>query len=136
MIFLKISNKKYLFGKFRAIVLFPFCFCIKDFHNLKIVHEKIHGRQFIEFFFIGLMIFNFLIVSEILDSLLYLLLAYFTYYVFYILEFILRFLYYWNFGKAYRMISFEQEAYKGMYTDFYLQERLILASLKYLFRWR
>lgn len=59
-------------------------------------------------------------------------LAYVFFFALYILEFIVRFLVHWNWGKAYRLISFEQEAYKYDDKPYYLKSRKGMSWYRFL----
>ena len=78
-------------GKAEAITIFPLIFLrhqrLKE-NKILINHERIHLLQAIE-------------------------LLVFPFYVWYMLEFLIRYLYYKDFDNAYRNISFEREAYEN-----------------------
>lgn len=93
-----------------AITLFPFIL-LRASHlrtnNVLINHERIHlGQQ-----------------SELLIV---------PFYAWYGLEFLIRLVYYKNFSRAYRNISFEREAYKNENDLNYLKSRPFFNFLKYL----
>ncbi|MDM9631584.1 hypothetical protein QU605_08890 [Robiginitalea sp. M39] len=71
-------------------------------------HERIHLRQQAELFLV-------------------------FFYIFYLVEWLLKSLYYLDFYRAYRNISFEREAYMEEQNLQYLQERKPYQALKYLF---
>jgi len=102
---------KYLIPKgFVGITLYPFIFLktkeLKD--NVVLVnHEKIHLKQQLE-----------------------LLIVFF--YLFYIIEWMFKFLKYKNSKQAYYNLSFEREAYLNEKNLNYIKERKIAAFLKYL----
>ncbi|MFV8226249.1 hypothetical protein [Christiangramia aquimixticola] len=105
-----IVNKKLLSGRFKGISLWPFV--ILESKQLKensffLNHEKIHLRQQLEL----LLIF---------------------FYVWYAIEFFIRYLSCKDGMLAYRNISFEKEAYRREYNLKYLKERPFWAFLKYL----
>lgn len=93
-----------------GMALFPFIlvrdkrFCTDD---VLIRHEKIHLRQQLELLII-------------------------IFYIWYVLEFFVRWVKYRSRVKAYRTISFEQEAYTHERNPQYLDERDFFAFLKYL----
>ena len=102
---------KYLVPKgYTGISVFPFVFLkSKDLKldSVLINHEKIHLRQQLEMLVI-------------------------PFYIFYVLEFIIRFFQFKNWHKAYRNISFEKEAYLNENHLEYLNQRPFWAFLKYL----
>jgi hypothetical protein len=71
-------------------------------------HERIHLRQQAELFLV-------------------------FFYLLYLLEWVLKSLYYLDFYKAYRNISFEREAYLHENNLHYLRERKAYQGLKYIF---
>lgn len=102
---------KYLVPKgYAAIALFPFVFVkyigLKD--NQEFVnHEKIHLRQQLEMLII-------------------------PFFVWYGLEFLIRWILYRNWSLAYKSISFEREAYTNENNLEYLQSRLFWRFVSYL----
>ncbi|MEP3836457.1 MAG: hypothetical protein ABJM36_02365 [Algibacter sp.] len=102
---------KYLVPKgYTGMTVYPFVFLksadLKT--NLVLInHEKIHLKQQVELLII-------------------------PFYVFYILEFLIRLLQYRNWQKAYRNISFEREAYCNQFNLEYISGRSIWSFLKYL----
>ncbi len=102
---------KYLTPKgFRGITLYPFVFIkyAKDKLNPVFVnHEKIHIRQQLE-----LLIFPF--------------------YIWYLLEYLIRIIQYKNSYLAYRNISFEREAYANEANLKYLNQRKSFVFLNYM----
>lgn len=95
---------------FVGVTLFPFIFLknkkLKENKTL-INHEKIHIKQQAEL----LLIF---------------------FYIFYILEWILKFLRHKNRYLAYKNISFEREAYQNENNFNYIKNRKFWAFIKYL----
>jgi len=102
---------KYLVPKgYTALTLFPFVFLkSKHFKMNKVLlnHEKIHLRQQLEMLVI-------------------------PFYLFYVIEFLIRLIQYKNWDKAYRNISFEREAYCNESNLEYLMQRTFWSFLKYL----
>jgi len=102
---------KYLLPKgFRGISLFPFIvFSDKAAKNNLVLlnHEKIHIRQQLEMLVI-------------------------PFYVWYALEFIVRYFQYKNWDLAYRNISFEREAYTNEKDLNYLKQRSFWEFYKFL----
>ena len=102
---------KYLVPKgYTGITIFPFVFLkskqLKG-NQVLVNHEKIHLRQQIELLII-------------------------PFFVFYVLEFLIRFIEYRNWQMAYRNISFEREAYAKQCDLNYLKHRSFWTFLKYL----
>ncbi|GAA4892945.1 hypothetical protein GCM10023311_16720 [Flaviramulus aquimarinus] len=102
---------KYLVPKgYTGMTIFPFVFLkakhLKD-NRVLINHEKIHLKQQIELLVI-------------------------PFYLFYMIEFIIRWFQYKNWHKAYRNISFEREAYFNEHHLEYINNRPLWTFLKYL----
>ena len=101
---------KYFPKGYIAMAVWPFIL-IKDTSLIEgtniLNHEKIHFRQQLE-----LLIFPF--------------------YIWYVLEFILRLANQKNWNKAYRNISFEREAYTHESNNDYLKKRPFWGFIKYL----
>jgi hypothetical protein len=101
---------KYLVLKgYNGVTLFPFI--ILKHHSFRenkvlINHERIHLKQQLELLVIG-------------------------FYLWYIIEFLVLYVKYKNWNKAYRTISFEQEAYSNEIHLRYLKGRPLFAFLKY-----
>lgn len=133
MIFIKLTNKEYLFKRIRAITFpFPFVFYSKVLAAYHKRHESIHNRQFMEIAFISLVILNTLISFEVLNSYYWLLAAYPIYYIVYLLEMLIKRFIYGNWNLAYRNISFEREAYSNQNDTAYLSNRLPFSFLNYI----
>jgi hypothetical protein len=91
-----------------GLAIFPFIFTKKNTQNKVLInHELIHHRQQLE-----LLIFPF--------------------YLWYVFEYLLKLARYQSHSKAYRHISFEQEAYQHDSDLNYLKNRPIWAFLKYI----
>ncbi len=102
---------KYIVPKgYTGMAIYPFVF-LKEKHlkndTVLINHERIHLRQQLELLLL-------------------------PFYVFYIVEFLCRLLYYLNWKKAYKNISFEREAYANEQDLDYLKQRRFWCFLKYL----
>lgn len=101
---------KYLVpSRFAGITLFPFILLRsqRDKENpVTVNHERIHLRQQLEL----LLIF---------------------FYLWYVLEFVIRLAFTRNRFAAYRSISFEREAYGNEYDPTYLERRKMWAFLKF-----
>lgn len=100
-----IKNKIIPFGRFDAMVVWPFVFVKDDVSDKVINHERIHARQQIEM----LVIFFFM---------------------WYVVEWLIRKIF--GNGIAYRNISFEREAYLNQLNSDYLQHRKFFSWTKYL----
>lgn len=102
---------KYMVPKgYTALAIYPIVFLKSK--NLKLNkvllnHEKIHLRQQLEMLVI-------------------------LFYLFYVVEFLIRLLQYKNWHKAYSNISFEREAYCNESNLDYLKQRTFWCFLKYL----
>lgn len=95
------------FRKIGGIALFPFVLVAQKRPSKRIInHEKIHLRQQIEMLII-------------------------PFYIWYLLEWIFLFVKYRSWWKAYRRISFEEEAYANENNLEYLQKRKLWAFLRY-----
>ena len=102
---------KYIVPKgYSGMTIFPFVFLkskqLKE-NQVLINHEKIHLRQQLELLVI-------------------------PFYLFYIIEFLVRLIQYKNWQIAYRNISFEREAYTNEFNLYYLKHRPFWSFLKYL----
>lgn len=96
--------------KYSGLTIFPFIF-LKNKESINNIlflnHEKIHLKQQIELLWI-------------------------FFFVWYFIEYGIRILQYKNHDLAYKMISFEKEAYKNEQDLNYLKSRKTFAFLKYL----
>ncbi len=102
---------KYMVPKgYTGITLFPFVFVkyssLKE-NNVFLNHERIHLRQQLELLVL-------------------------PFFVWYVLEFLIRYLRYRNWALAYRNISFEREAYAREDSLCYLKKRSIWNFRHYL----
>ena len=98
------------FGKADAITIFPFIVLRREVFKdnvLLLNHERIHLIQALEL----LIIF---------------------FYFLYLLEFLVRYIQLKDFGKAYRRISFESEAFANQSNMRYIKERKFWGFLKYM----
>ncbi|WP_029903783.1 hypothetical protein [Prevotella sp. 10(H)] len=94
---------------FGAINLFGLIIVRKDYGSLTRVeqnHEQIHTQQMMEMLFV-------------------------VFYLFYIIEWLVRLIQYRDRMKAYQNISFEREAYACMYDLSYLKKRKLFAFRNY-----
>lgn len=95
---------------FRGITLYPFIFVreLKDKNNAVLIyHERIHLRQQLEMLII-------------------------PFYIFYLLEWLVKWCYYRNRHVAYKNLSFEREAYQNETNFEYLKHRKWFQFLKYV----
>ena len=102
---------KYLVPKgFKGLTIFPFVFVRyqHDASNATLInHERIHLRQQLELLML-------------------------PFFVWYILEFFVRWVQYQNKFLAYKNISFEREAYVNERNHNYLKNRNLFSFLKYI----
>ena len=101
-----IIRVKYLFG-YKAMALWPFILVVGTANAYTLNHERLHHRQQLEMLVIG-------------------------FYLWYLVEYLVRLIQHKNHNKAYMAISFEKEAYAMAGNLNYLKYRKFLASLKYL----
>lgn len=107
---LLIISKFWVPKGFSGITIFPFVFVRDVFwaeEKSFVNHEKIHLRQQLELLIV-------------------------LFFIWYGLEFLIRLIYYKNFKKAYRNISFEREAYANEHNETYLNTRHFFLFLRYL----
>lgn len=103
-----IRNRILPFGKkYYAINLFGILFAKGPCGAITINHERIHTAQMKELLFI-------------------------PFYIFYILEWLIRLLQYRNSFTAYRNISFEREAYANESNPDYISKRKPYSFLRYI----
>lgn len=93
-----IINNIIPFKGFKCINLFGILFCRKQLNKIDINHETIHTKQ----------------IQELL---------YIFFYLWYIIEYLIRLVIYRNTKLAYKNISFEREAYQNQYNLDYLSNR-------------
>ncbi len=100
---------KFRFRNYIAITIYPFIIINKNYRgNLVLVnHEKIHSKQQVELFWL-------------------------FFFIWYIVEFIVRYIQYKNWYLAYKNISFEREAYQNEKKLTYLLSRKKFSFIKYL----
>lgn len=97
------------FKNYIAIAIFPFVFIHKNYKGNTVIinHEKIHLRQQIELWWI-------------------------VFFVWYLIEFLIKLIKYKNWDNAYKNISFEKEAYLNEDKLEYLKRKKYLSFIKYL----
>lgn len=105
-----IKNNIIPFKGYLAMCIFPFIFVRKDARALKttdINHETIHGKQQIEMLWV-------------------------LFFLWYIIEWLIRLIQYRNAITAYKNISFEREAYYHQAEAGYLEIRKPYSFIKYI----
>jgi len=124
-----IRNNLIPFPGYKAITLWPFVFVRKNawYSNDTDRHERIHGRQQLEMLLIGMVLAAF-------GCGWWSLLALPVFYLWYGLEYIIRLCITRDHDRAYRSISFEQEAYAHERDADYLKHRRLYAWLRYVFK--
>jgi hypothetical protein len=106
-----IANKYLIPKGYRGLTVFPFVlvkYALDKENEIFVNHERIHLRQQLELLVI-------------------------PFFVWYFLEFLVRFIQYKNWNLAYRNISFEREAYSNEKDLDYLKRRSFWSFLKYIF---
>ncbi len=103
------TSLRFLPKRFHAIAIFPFIFLRRGGaeNEILINHERIHLRQ----------------QAELLVL---------PFYLWYLIEYLMKLIIYRNHNKAYRNISFEREAYKNDENLNYLKVRKFWSFVKYL----
>ena len=123
------------FKGYLAMCVFPFIFVRKDARNLTVKdinHEKIHGRQQVEMYIVGVILTLILFICGLSCWSLFALPVFFIWYG---VEWFLRLCAYgFNQNEAYHNISFEQEAYGNESNLDYLRTRKHFSWCKYLFK--
>lgn len=104
-----IINNIIPFKGYIAITLFPFIFARSKISNLVYNHECIHAEQQKELFII-------------------------FFFVLYIIEYLIKLIITFNHTKAYKSISFEQEAYKFEKDNLYINKRKHYCWINYIFK--
>ena len=98
-----------IFRKYAAITLWPFIVMNKNYKGKEVIlnHETIHLKQQIELLII-------------------------PFYLWYFIEFVVRYFQYKSWDLAYRNISFEREAYGNEKNMEYLEKRKFWGFWKYI----
>ncbi len=117
-----VFNNTIPFDGFKAITIYPFIF-VRDEYRFKfnvvdINHENIHAQQQCEVFAVSLVLLQLLWV---LGAGMWSFIVLPMYFYLYILEYIIKLVYYRSSNMAYRAISFEQEAYDNEYDLKYIR---------------
>lgn len=95
------------------------------------IHEGIHLQQLIESLLLGVGLFVIMIKE---GCGLWSVSALFLFYVWYVVEFIVKLALTFSWKKAYMSVSFEQEAYGNHLEKNYLERRPAFAWVKYIFK--
>ena len=107
-----IISKYFFYRDYVGLSLWPFII-LKDPElsndQVLINHERIHLRQQLELFIL-------------------------PFYCWYLLEWILKSIWYFSFYRAYRNLSFEREAYRHEVDPAYLSDRKMYAFTSYLWK--
>lgn len=128
-----IRNKLIPFKGYKAMTVWPFVFVRKDqeYNEVDANHETIHGAQQVEcHIVIGLILLIMACVG--IFRLWWILCTPLFYFLFYVLEYMIRCLAYGDNEEGYRNISFEQEAYNMENTLPYMSFRTPFEWVKYL----
>lgn len=122
-----VKNKYIPFGRFDYISIWPFIFVKKEMPEVNENHERIHGEQQKELFFLSLLI---MIICKVAWYVLPL--SYLVYYVFYAINWLVEVVKIPFTGdkKAYKDILFEREAFEGQEYSKYLIVRKPFAWLR------
>ena len=125
-----VRNSMIPFDGYKAMTIWPFIFVQEDesFNKVDERHERIHGRQQVEMALVGAILS---LGLYFLDCGWWSLLGLLLFYVWYVLEWLVRLVIGSN---AYRNISFEQEAYENERFPNYLGDRKPFSWVKYLFK--
>lgn len=129
-----IYNNIILFVGFKAITILPFIFARNSAKPLKdyvVNHETIHLRQQLEVLITSLILFLAMILIFGI-SWWWLLASPLFYYVWYGIEWLIRFAICHDTHVAYRNIAFEQEAYNNQLDMKYLSNRKLFAWIEYI----
>lgn len=104
-----IINKIIPFKGYKAITFWPFIFARKELDKYALNHENIHGEQQKELLVI-------------------------PFYIFYILEYIIKLCITFSTSKAYHFVSFEQEANRYDHDLNYIKHRTHYNWIKRIFK--
>ena len=95
------------------------------------IHEGIHLQQLIESLLLGVGLFV-IMINE--GCGLWSVSALFLFYIWYVVEFIVKLALTFSWKKAYMSVSFEQEAYRNQLEKSYLERRPAFAWLRFVFK--
>ena len=126
-----IRNKFIPFSGYKAINLFGILFAKPNakLDELTIAHESIHSKQFKE---VTLSLAIPILLLSFSVSWWWILLIPFTFYLWYVIEFLIRWAITRNWDEAYRNICFEKEAYVNQNDLNYLDNRKKFSFIKYI----
>lgn len=120
------------FKGYDSMVFFPFIFArVKPLDSVVLNHEKVHLCQQLEVLVASLLVILVLVIAFGV-SFWWLFAAFAVYYLFYGIEYGVRFLMYRDRKEAYKNISFEQEAYANDGDLDYLKGRGLFAWVEFL----
>ena len=128
-----VRNNLIPFRGYSAVTIWPIVFVRRGAwysHNTD-RHERIHGRQQIEMLLVGI------VLAAVLAAVgcgWWSLWALPLFYLCYGVEYLIRLAITRDHDRAYRSISFEQEAYAHQFDETYLQYRRRFAWLRYIFK--
>lgn len=120
-----------LMDGYLAITLGPWAFNKKTYNQECKNHECTHMRQWVEWTILSIIIITGLIIGLNISPW-WMLVAPITYYILYILEWVIRL--FINGSDAYRHLSFEREAYNNESDNTYNTNSNYFGSLKYVFK--
>lgn len=130
---MKIIQKKFvnymLFPGYKAINLFGIMFIKPNakVDEVTINHESIHSEQIKE-------VMLALLIPTLTLTLFngwFILTTIFSYYIWYLVEWVINLIKFKDWNIAYRNISFEKEAYENQYDKSYISKRELFAFFKY-----
>lgn len=131
----KVYNKIIPMKGFKALTVWPFIFIHSSyadrFNDIDTNHEEIHGNQQMEVLAISVMIVTILTLCLGISLWIYLLCP-FIYFLWYTIEWLIRWGVYEDRDKAYESICFEQEAYQHEADFNYCVVRKHFAWLSYI----
>lgn len=126
-----IRNKFFPFPGYKAINLFGILFAKPKakLDELTVNHESVHSKQFKE---VTLSLATPVLLLSYYVSWWWIALIPFTFYLWYVIEFLIRWTVTSNWDESYRNISFEREAYENDEDLDYLKNRKLFAFIKYI----
>lgn len=124
-------NKFIPFKGYKSMMIWPILFIRKGckFDSVDLNHELIHSYQQMEMLFVGVLTAIALFATGCGG---WSLLALPVFFYWYGIEYVIRLIQYRNTSKAYRNISFEQEAYLNELDADYLEDRFPFSWVQYL----
>jgi len=128
-----IINKLIPLKDYTAITIWPLVFARRELRTQELRHEKIHWWQHLEEMLLMGGIVWMMVLLGVLSPWWFMGVP-FTFYLWYVIEWLIRWAIYRNRTEAYYNISFEQEAYNHQGDSSYLDDRLWFSWLSYLDR--